>query len=372
MNAAGMIFVDSYDVNLDELTYKRNLASVPFGARYRVIDFVLSNMVNADMRNIGIVTTQKYKSLMGHVGAGTEWDLNRKQSGVTFLPPFSSENARSVYENSLEAMQANMSYLRNVKEEYILFTGCSSIGNIDFQKMYDYHVKSGAMITGLYTDEPLHKQPDVPFTEFEIDPTGRVTDLHVTTGGAKGKHVATNTYLMAKDDLLKILKKTVEDKKTSFRLDVLLPLIRYEKVMAYKAEEKLMFLDDISAYLQSSLELLKADVRYELFKNTERPIITRVKDSPPGSYGSEAEVTNSLIAAGTTINGTVRNSIIFREVRIEKGAVVENSVVMQDTVVGEGARLNYAILDKRVRINNGRHLSGYVTHPFFVRGKTSI
>jgi glucose-1-phosphate adenylyltransferase len=146
---AGIIFGDSYDVDMKEMLEMRTLAGVPFGARYRVIDFLLSNMVNAGIKNIGVITTQKYLSLMKHVSAGAPWDLDRKNSGLTFLPPFNSESIKTVYENRLEALQANISWLRDVEEEYILITVCNYVGNLDFSKMLEAHEKSGAMITAL-------------------------------------------------------------------------------------------------------------------------------------------------------------------------------------------------------------------------------
>lgn len=372
MNAVGLVFADSYDVNMDELTEKRTLAAVSFGARYRVIDFTLSNMVNAGIRNIGIITTQKYSSLMWHVRSGSVWDLDRKQSGLRFLPPFATENVGEAFANRLEALQANLAYLNEVREKYVLFSTTNYVGNIDFEKMIKAHKDSGARVTALITRHPIHKERSLPITTYDIDENGQIRGADLQADYSAADNMGISTFIMEREDLISVLSKTAREGKMSFRKDVLLKLIETDKVMAYEAEESVLFLDDLSCYLESNLELLNKDVRDELFQNHKRPVVTRVKDSAPARYGKDAVAVNSMIADGAIIDGEVRNSIIFRGVRVKKGAVVENSVIMQDTTVGEGAHINYAILDKDVIIQDSRLLSGYITHPFYVRKGTVI
>ena len=176
---------------------------------------------------------------------------------------------------------------------------------------------------------------------------------------------------MSREDLLDIIADSIDKQKMSFRKDVLLPALKDSKVMAYVTDETLLFVDSVASYLKSNLDLLDADVRHELFSQELRPIITRAGNSSPAFYGKDSKSTNSIIAAGSTIEGTVRNSVIFRGVHIKKGAVVENCVINQNCTIGEGAVLNYAVLDKNVVINDKRLLSGYVTHPFYVK-KSSV
>jgi glucose-1-phosphate adenylyltransferase len=372
MRAAGLIFADSYDVDLTNLTDKRTLAAVPFGARYRVIDFMMSSMVNADVRNVGIITSQRYHSLMRHIRGGEPWDLDRKRSGVDFLPPFSNTNNSVVYENRLEAFQANLMYLKEIPEDYIIFTSCNYVANIDFKRMLDFHISTGADITGMYTNSPINKQPELPVTEYRVEDDGRISDVRVAPGHIDGMKIAANTYIMGREKLIASVEESIRDGRKSFRRDILSEYVKHGKVMAYEAKETLLFLDDTSNYLKSSLRLLDKNIRDEIFHNEGRPIVTKVKDSAPTKYGPEAKVCNSLIADGAQIDGEVRNSIIFRGVKIKKGSLVENSVVMQDTTVGECVRLNYAVLDKNVYINDGRMLSGYITHPFYVGHRVII
>ena len=372
MNMLGLIFADEHSSNISDLTTRRTFAAIPFGARYRIIDFFISNMTNSGVRNIGVVATTKYESLMGHVRYGGEWDLHRRKTGLTVLPPFSFFNGEERYENILEALQANINYIKENSEPYVLFTCCNAIGNIDYSAMLDQHIASGARFTCLCTKNPTNKTEGMQTTEYVLDEDNRIEDIlihhHDMTPGA---YVATSTYIMGREDLLDILSDSLEKNKMSFRKDVLKPALKDSKVMAYVTDETLLFVDSVASYLKSNLDLLDAGVRKELFGQELRPIITRAGNSSPAFYGDASRSTNSIIAAGSVIEGTVRNSVIFRNVHIKKGAVVENCVINQDCTIGEGAVLNYAVLDKTVMINDKRLLSGYVTHPFFVK-KASV
>ena len=298
---AGIIFGDSYDVDLKEMLEMRTLAGVPFGARYRVIDFLLSNMVNAGIKNIGVITTQKYLSLMKHVSAGAPWDLDRKNSGLTFLPPFNSESIKTVYENRLEALQANISWLSDVEEEYILITGCNYVGNLDFSKMLEAHEKSGAMITALYTRHFMNKKDGLKMTEFDVEEGGVIRDCRIATDLIQGMDIGLNAYIMKTADLVDCVEKTIREGQKSFRRNILMPAISHYKVLGYEAKEEILFLDDISCYLKSSMALLDKDVRDSIFAHDDRPVMTKVKDSPPTRYGDGAVVENSIIADGVIV-----------------------------------------------------------------------
>lgn len=367
MNMLGLIFADEHDSDVSELVSKRTFAAVPFGARYRIIDFFISNMTNSGIHNIGVVATTKYESLMGHVRYGSEWDLNRRKSGISVLPPFSFNGGEARYENVLEALQANVAYIRQADEPYVLFTCCNAIGNIDYAAMLQQHIDSGARFTCLCTKAPRNKEDSVLTTEYRVNEDNSIEEILIHNGVTPGAYVAANAYIMGREDLLQILAESIDHAQTSLRKDILTPALKDSKVMAYVTDETLLFIDTISSYLKSNLDLLDAGIRKELFGQELRPIITRAGNSSPAFYGEESASANSIIAAGSVIEGTVRNSVIFRNVRIKKGAVVENCVINQDCTIGEGAVLNYAVLDKNVIIHDKRLLSGYITHPFFVK-----
>lgn len=366
MSVAALIFADSFDVDLETLTAKRTMAAVPFGARYRVIDFLISSLVNSGVKDIGIITTSKYHSLMNHVRAGSVWDLDRKRSSITFLPPYATGASQKIYKNRLEAMQMNLSYLREIDDDYIIFTACNYVGNIDFNGLYDAHINSSADVTGLCTSNYMNKQPELPVTEYRVDSSGQVTNVRIAKGHDPEMTIATNTYIVERKLLIEELERSIDADQHSFRVDVLAPLVWEGRVNCFETPETILFLDDTSCYLKSNLALLDRSIRDELFHKPGSPIITRVKDSAPTNYGAKAEVSNSLIADGAIIEGSVKNSIIFRGVHVKEGATVENSVVLQSASIGEDAHINYAVLDKGAIINDDRMLSGYITHPFYV------
>ena len=368
MDAAGIILADTGAVDVPELIRKRTLAAIPFGARYRLIDFTLSNMTNSGISSVGMVAREKYQSLMGHTGAGAVWDLERKRGGLTFLPPFSTEqNVNGLKRSRYNALLENESYLRRVKEKYILITSCTPVMNVDYNKMLQFHEAHNARMTIMYTTRPMNAQDGIARTWMDVDRDGRVLGIDITRQSKLGGHCAVGAFMMDREDLLDIMDSYHGQKNLSFRKDVAPALIEEGGVWAYGVDEIALYLDTLPGYLASSLSLLRSDVRQALFHSENGPVITKVSDSAPTHYGPHANVTNSLIADGAVIEGNVSNSIIFRGVHIGKDAIVSNSVVMQDSTVSDGARLNYAVLDKAVYINSDRILSGYITHPFFCK-----
>lgn len=368
MDAAGIILADTGAVNVPELIRKRTLAAIPFGARYRLIDFVLSNMTNSGISNVGMVARENYQSLMVHTGSGAVWDLERKSGGRVFLPPFSTEqNTNGLKRSWFNALMENESYLRMVHNKYVLITSCIPVMNVDYNKMLQFHEAHNARMTIMYTNYPMNAQEDIARTWMDVDREGRVSGIDVTRQGRLGGHCAVGAFLMEREDLLDILGSYEGQRNLSFRKDVVPKLIEQGGVWAYGVDEIALYLDTLPGYLASSLSLLRADVRQALFHSANGPVITKVSDSAPTHYGPHASVVNSLIADGAVIEGNVSNSIIFRGVHIGKDAIVSNSVVMQDSTVSDGARLDYAVLDKSVYINSDRILSGYITHPFFCK-----
>ncbi|MBQ1406803.1 MAG: glucose-1-phosphate adenylyltransferase subunit GlgD [Eubacterium sp.] len=374
MKLAGIIFSDTYDVALDELLMNRTIAAIPFGGRYRLIDFSLSNMVNSGVQNVGIVVKKNYQSLMKHIRSGAEWDLDRKSSGLTVLPPFSTEDDvdAEVYKNRLDGLKANMSYLRNLEEEYVILTNCNHVMSIDFTDMLDFHIKSGAKVTCLYATNPINSMDKAPSTWIKVGNDGAVEEIEYTNVMPDNMQISLNTYIFRRKDLLDELYTAIRLGKESLRNDILIPLAGSGKLMAYGIDDPVLFVDDVPGYLKCNLALLDADIRDAIFHSKSGPVITKVKDSAPTKYGPDANVSNSLIADGTLIEGTVRNSIVFRGAKIGKGAIVENCVIMQDSSVSAGARLSYAVLDKEVFIEPDRILSGYITRPFMIEKRTRI
>lgn len=367
MNAFCILFADSNEtLDLSELSNERTLASVPFGGRYRLVDFVLSALVGAQIREVGIVTRNKYGSLMDHVGWGKDWDLNRKNGGIKFLTPFLGNSDSAAISNRIEALNSVMDYIKSALPEYCIVCDSNIVMNIDLEKFMEYHEEKGADITFAYTSMPVVSKE----LEVKLDENGKLVDtMYHQYPNDDEKNIQLNLIVLKKDLLISLIEKGVTYGWYSIKKDVIAHGFDEYDIYGYKVEGYSSVIDSVDKFYQANMDLLCKDVRLELFMG-KNPILTRIKDSVPTIYGENCNVYNSLIADGCTINGTVENCVIFRDVKIEKGAVVKNSIIMQNTTVKADASLNCVITDKDVTIGEGRLLAGTETMPFIInKGK---
>lgn len=367
MNAFCVLFSDSNEtLDLNELSNERTLASVPFGGRYRLVDFILSSLVGAQIHNIGIVTRNKYGSLMDHVGWGKDWDLNRKNGGIKFLTPFLKTTDSTAIVNRIEALNSVMHYIKTSLPEYCILCDSNIILNVDLQKFMEYHEEKGADITFAYKRMPTTAKE----LEVTLDDDGKLIDtLYHQNVHEDEKDIQLNIVIMKRDLLISLIERGVTYGWYSIKKDVIAHGFNDYKIYGYKVDGYTAVINSVQTFYNTNMDLLNKDVRMELFMG-KNPILTRIKDSVPTIYGENSKVTNSLIADGCTIDGIVENCIVFRDVKIEKGAVVRNSIIMQNTVICENAMLSCVITDKDVTINAGRVLAGTETMPSIInKGK---
>ncbi len=357
----GLIFPGMHDETLPEMTGVRSLGSVPFGSRYRLIDFPLSSMVGSGISKIGIITKSRYQSLMDHIGSGKAWDLSRKQEGLYFLPP--TDAADDKYAGRIASLDGITQFLRNSKEEYVVMADCHVVGNIDYKQLVEAHIASEADITIAYKKMPLPASGQHPVVE--TDATGRVTSIAINPPETADCAVGLGLYVARKDLLMRLVSMAMSLNQTSFERDILQRQVNTLRIYGYEVTEYVRIITSLASYFAASMELLDAGVREALFLK-KRPVFTKVHDSVPAVYGLDASVSNSLIADGARILGTVKNSIVFRGANIEKGAVVENSIVMQGTTISKDSRLGYVVIDKNGMVKGGRTLAGHETYPMYI------
>lgn len=365
----GIIFASDNENKLNELTIHRTTASLPFSGRYRLIDFTLSNLVNSGVTKIGIITKNNYNSLMDHLRMGRDWDLNRKNSGITLFPPYSLNTSRDVYKGKVDALYGISHYIRHNKEEYVILSNSNIAMNIDYDEVYDRHIESGADITMLaYKAQTTTSRRVV----ISVDKKSRVNDMYISeTPDDNLKLVGLNAYLMKKDLLMDLVEGAYARGYQDLEKDVLLKKLDILKIICYEVTSYVAIIDDIKSYFNESMKLLDQDVRNNLFYASGGTIYTKVKDSVPTIYEDNALVKNSLIADGCQIDGTIENSILFRGVKVAKGAVIKNSIVMENSSIGSNSMLIYAITDKNVTIRENKNMSGYATYPIvIVKDKT--
>lgn len=367
---AGLVFSNIHDRNVPELTQKRSMASVPFGGRYRLVDFTLSNMVNADISKVGVITHYNYQSLVDHLGTGKDWDLARSTGGLKILPPnitaFDKTSPLS-FSSRLEALMNAYNFVEKSKEEYFVLSDCDVVCNIDLKDVVAFHIENGADITIVTKNVFLSFDSARNSTVVESDSDGRVTGLFDSPKAFEGfADLCLNIFVLKREYLLDIIENSLSHGYKSFTRDIIAQDKDKKKFMKYEFDGFFTSINTLDGYYKSSMELLCAETRDKIFGVKSRPVYTKVKNSAPTKYTEGAKVKNSLIADGCVIEGVVENSILFRGVHVGKGSVVKNSIIMQDSTVGRDVSLNCVIADKNVVIMDGRVLSGYDTHPYLL------
>lgn len=368
-NALGLIFTNLHEENVPELVRFRTMASIPFGGRYRLIDFTLSNMVNSGITTVGLMTTNNYRSLIDHIGSGKDWDLARKDGGLILLPPF-SEKTDKMYTTRLEALSSLTGFLSRRNEKYIVLADCDGVAKFDIADIIDYHESKNADITLVTHYGTVGNRSD--FMLVGANEEGRVTDVKLTPHVPKGTKadIFVNYMVVNRQFLLNMVEDFVSHGYTSFEADLLAKQVNSLKLYRYDFKGHYSGIDSMAAYYRHNMALLNKEVRDELFG--DRNVYTKVRDSAPSKYGEEAVVKNSLISDGCEIHGVVENSILFRGVKVEKGAVVRNSIIMQDNIIGANTTLDCVITDKNVVISDTKNLSGCAALPFFIQKGTRL
>ena len=365
MNVMGIIFAN--DATLGALTDKLTIASLPYGGRYRLVNFHLSNMSAAGVRHVGIITRHNYQSLMNHIGSGEEWGLELEEGGLEFLTPFAMSKTDH-YHGKLSAIHEAMNVLEyGPEDEYVITCDSAVISNIDLQKVLASHIESGKDVT-VVTKAGIangKKQLDLA---LKLDNKNEIVDIAVDYIAPSDYLASMDIFIMSKQYLRNTIREFIA--RNRFHMDRDLILGQWQKnaisINVYQFEGTALFNESLNEYYQNSLALINAEMRHDLFEGNH-PVFTRVRDRVPSYYGEGCDVKNSILADGCILEGSVDTSVLFRQVTIGKDAQVRNCVIMNDTVVGEGAQLECVILDKDVVVRPGAKLYGTPTHPLVVK-----
>lgn len=367
-NALGIIFPNSYDVLVPELVNERLMASIPFAGRYRMVDFVLSSMVNCGIDNISVLVRSNYHSLMDHLGSGREWDLTRKNGGLSIFPPYAEKNMK-LYGGRVEALYSIIDTLKDQKEKYVIITDTNIAVNFDFKSMINAHIASGADVTAAYTEEEIPaglKKNDSTsnfYYTLKIE-DGRVKKFYMNSDADGIQNLCMNIYIVDREKLIEMVKEAFVRGYLYFERDILASKVDKLDIQAYKFTGYNARISDMKSYFDENMKLLKDENLDGLFSGN--PIYTKIRDDNPTRYIEGAKVKNALVSDGCVIEGIVENCVLFRGVKIAKGAKVKNCVLMQDTVVEAGANLEYVIADKDVTISVAQELHGTDSFPVYV------
>ena len=359
----GIIFSYEKKTGLRELIEHRVHGSIPFAGDYRVVDFMLSNMVNAGVTDVGVIMHGKCQSLLDHLGSGKSWDLSRRTGGLTLLPAFAyAENRDSAgqFRGKMEALGCVRDYLEHIRQDYVVLCDSDLVINIPLQDVLKAHIASGADITAVCTSRP----GDGSDTYFKLDENGRIIDTVYNVHTPEG-YRCLNIFVLSKELLLRLVEDCMAHNQFSFRRYVLQERGGMLRLNAWIWDGYAARINDIAVYFRRSMELLQPELRAELF-DASRPIFGKEHDAPSSYIDPSGECVNALIADGCDVRGTVRGSILFRDVQIEPGAVVENCVLFKGTVVKKGAVVRNVITDKYVTIRENTTLNGADEYPLVI------
>ncbi len=362
----GIIFSNLHEKLISEITERRTMGAVPFGGRYRLIDFPLSNMVNSGINKVGVLTKSNYQSLVDHLGTGKAWDLSRQRDGLFVLPPFMDP---SDYANRVSTFHSIMPFLTNSSEEYVVISDCDVVCNIDYQKVFAKHVENNADITLVYKRDILPARLHDPMV-LSFDAKGKVTDVLVNPSISGTCSYYMNMMMIKRELLIKLVNKCVSKNTMNFKRDMIQAEYNNLNIYGYEFKGFAPVITSPAEYFNANMALMNSEIREDLFRG-DRPIYTKVRDDMPAKYGLDSKVKNSLVGSGCIIDGEVENCVLFKGVHIGKGTKVSNCVIMQDTKIGENSNLSYVIVDKDVTVRDGKTLAGESSYPVYV-SKLSI
>lgn len=367
MKLMGVINLDHELDQLNELTYFRAGAAVPFAGRYRLIDFALSNMMNAGVQDIALFVRRKYRSLLDHLGEGGPWDLNRKRGGLFVLPP-DWHDPTDISAGDLQHMHNNRDFFNRSTAEYVVHSGSQHLSKVDFCDLAAQHKASGADVTVVYKHvNMLEPEHDACF-RVNVGEDGVVNGIH----NEKGHHdLYLDLFIMEKGLYMQQMEYCIAHGDSYFFRDAILKNPTGMKIMGYEYDGYHAVINSIESYYKNSLELLDPEKYKQLF-SPEMPVQTKIKYEAPTKYLEGADVRNSLVANGCQIAGEVDTSVLFRGVKVEKGAKVINSIIMQKCVIEAGTILENVILDKDVLVTANRNLVGDSRKPFVIAKRSTV
>ena len=362
-NVLGIINDVQEENVLKSLTGHRSLASVPFGCRYRLIDFPLSNMTNSGIINVGILLENKFRSLFDHIGPGKAWDLDRKREGLFILPPAQVYGKNRVYKGDIESLYHNLDYLFRSRQDYVIISSSNIICNMNYNQAFKFHKQNEADITAIY-QKISQTEKRVKYTYMTTDSNDRVLKMRVKPYRKRYNKVALEKFIMKKDLLIDIIDDCYSSGRWDLLKDGIIGNIDSLKIYGYPYQGYMEHINSVENYFKSSLKLLRPDIRRDIF--SKNLIYTKPKDEAPTKFGSSGYARNIMAANGCIIEGEVKNSILFRGVKVKEGARINNSIIMQKTIVGKNARLENVIMDKNSRIRDNQIFKGSTKFPVII------
>jgi glucose-1-phosphate adenylyltransferase len=367
----GIINLSEDETAMRDIAKYRPIGAIPIAGRYRVIDFILSNMVNIGIHNVSIFTQGKSRSIVEHLGHGKEWDLDRKKDGLFIFNPYVNPKDSTFHKGDIKNFIDQLDYIKLSKQKYVFLSRSYMICNVNLQDAFKYHKESGADITLLYKKIQGEKNKFINCDNLTINDEGRVISVGKNIGKESNFNVSMEMCILKKSLFIDIIENSISKGETMYLKQAILQQVRKLNVNGYAFDGYLGCINSIENYYRVSMELLDIEISKELFYKNGY-IYTNVKDEPPTKYTETASATNSMVANGCIIEGNVERCIISRGVKIGKNAVLKDCVVMQKCIIEEGAILQNVILDKNIEVSSGIQLCGAPKKPLVIMKNQKI
>ncbi len=369
MKAIGIILAGGNNENLGELTMKRATSAMPVGSCYRSMDFSLSNMSNSAIGKVAVITQYNSRSLHDHLSSAKWWDLGRKQGGLFVFSPYLSNNNSFWFRGTADSIYQNISFLMKSNEPYVVIASGEAVYKMDYNAVIRYHVQKQADITVVYKnmgDEDVRN-----YGILEVDDTGRITEFEEKPLEAFSSLVSTGIYVISRTLLIKLLETILPEERYDLVKDVLIRYRRKLKIMGYEFTGYWKAINSIRSYFEINMDFLNKDIR-DVFTNQYPYIETKPKDEPPAKYNVGADVKNCLVGSGSILNGTARDSVLFRKVFTGDNSFISDSIVMEGSYIGNNCVVRHAVIDKEVVLSDGKELIGTFEQPVIISKGTVI
>lgn len=369
MTAVGIILAGGNNNRLKELTEVRATSAMPVGSCYRAIDFTLSNMSNSGIGKVAVITQYNSRSLHDHLNSSKWWGFGSKHGGMFIFTPFLSRENNFWFRDTADSIYQNISFLRRSNEEYVVIVSGDGIYKMDYMDIIDFHEAKGADITIVCKD--LTGMDVVNFGVVSMDADGRVMEFEEKPLEAFSSTISLGIYVIKRELLMELLETINNEGRYNFVRDI---VVRYRKKLAIYGclyDGYWASINSVQSYYNINMDFLREDVRNDLFAS-EPYIETKSKDEPPAKYNANSVVRNSLMGSGSIIDGNVENSVLFRRVKVDEKAYVRSSIIMEGCEIGGGVGIEYAILDKNVRLTGNQIVRGEPGNPRIIKKNTKL
>ena len=356
MRAVGIILAGGNSRKMKELTSRRAAAAMPVAGSYRAIDFTLSNMTNSHIQKVAVLTQYNARSLNEHLNSSKWWDFGRKQGGLYVFTPTITDDNGYWYRGTADAIYQNLDFLRRCHEPYVIITSGDAVYKMDYNKVLEYHIAKKADIT-VVCKELGAGEDATRFGTVKMNESCRIEEFEEKPMIARSQTISTGIYVIRRRLLIDLVEQCAEEERHDFVNDILIRYKNLKRIYGYRINEYWSNISTAEAYYRTNMAFLEPEIRNYFFK--EGPVIkTKIDDLPPAKYNPGAVVKNSLVASGCIINGTVENSVLFKDVYIGNNSVIRNSVILNDVYIGDNTLIENCIVESTGTIRANSEFRG--------------